>query len=181
MRVDQSRWPLLIDAALALREKFLSNRKTCESGCIEWTAGRDRDGYGKFKVRIVAEGKPIVWGVFAHRLALAFDGVEVPDELLVRHRCDNPPCVNPEHLSLGTDKDNKRDALSRRRACVGERHPFARLTDGIVNEIIRRRNSGETHASIAASLGVSAGSVSMVGRVSWRHLRADDSAEGGVA
>jgi len=179
MNVDAKYWPRLIEIALSRRDVFLSNRRRLESGCIEWTGYRDKDGYGKFHAGGITiergsrarPGKRIAWVVQAHRFAMAIDGVDVPDDLVVRHQCDNPPCVNPEHLLVGTDKENKADALSRGRACVGQRHPFARLTDEIVREIIRRRSSGERHASIAASLGVSTASVSTVGRVSWRHIR----------
>jgi hypothetical protein len=77
-------------------------------GCWTWTAGRNADGYGWFKI----SGGPKV----AHRVAWELTNGPIPEGLIVRHRCDNPPCVNPGHLELGTHKDNRRDCSQRGRA-----------------------------------------------------------------
>ena len=78
--------------------------------CWEWLAHRNRTGYGKFKVR---HDKP---PALAHRHSYELtSGQPVPNELSVRHSCDNPGCVNPAHLSLGTHQDNMRDAVERGR------------------------------------------------------------------
>lgn len=83
-------------------------------GCWEWTAGRSYQEYGQFKLR----GKTEV----AHRLSYELFVAPVPAGLLVMHSCDNPPCVNPAHLSVGTHSDNHRDRDDKKRG------PHSRLT-----------------------------------------------------
>jgi len=79
--------------------------KVDKSGdCWIWTAGRLRQGYGRFD------------GQLAHRVAFAFERGPVPDGMFVLHSCDNPPCVNPGHLRLGTHVDNMREMRERRRS-----------------------------------------------------------------
>lgn len=91
----------------AVRTRLLKNSSVKPSGCREWDLGRNRGGYGQSSFRRK--------GVGAHRLSYAaFNGV-VKQGLYVLHRCDNPPCINPKHLFLGTDLDNVRDMLKKGR------------------------------------------------------------------
>src|SRR5882672_10379584 len=76
-------------------------------GCWVWTAWKNSKGYGNFNI---GERK---WK--AHRLSYTFFYGPIPDGLLVLHRCDNPSCVNPDHLFLGTARDNFQDAISKKR------------------------------------------------------------------
>lgn len=82
--------------------------------CVEWTGARGRGGYG---VRSF-EGK--FWRV--HRLAWTQAHGPIPKGLVIRHKCDNPPCYNPDHLILGTHADNVRDKIER------GRHPNSQKT-----------------------------------------------------
>jgi DNA-directed RNA polymerase specialized sigma24 family protein len=79
----------------------------------------------------------------------------IPAGRLVLHSCDNPPCVNPEHLRAGTQRDNRRDAVIRRRTARGERNAAAKLTDAQFAAIPRRVAAGERQADIAREFGVS--------------------------
>lgn len=88
------------------------------TGCLEWQRRRDSNGYG----RIWSEGHEEL----AHRVAWKLTNGPIPDGLFVCHKCDNPPCFDPEHLFLGTQTDNVRDAAQKGRLVSGDRHP-ARL------------------------------------------------------
>lgn len=95
--------------------------------------------------------------------------------LWVLHRCDNPPCVRPEHLFLGTAKDNTQDMIRKgragRAAPRGERVASAKLTDAQVIEIRERFAGGELRNALAAEFGLDPGSVGniLAGRT-WRHV-----------
>lgn len=78
-----------------------------ESGCWEWSGSRYPRGYG----RVPAKGTTLG----AHRVAYEAWVGPIPKGLLVRHKCDNPPCINPEHLEVGTNLDNMKDKVTRGR------------------------------------------------------------------
>lgn len=102
---------------------WLKTRWNPWNGCLEWTAGKYATGYGKFHVKRVATG--------AHRVAWTLANGQIPDGLLVCHRCDNPPCLNVDHLFLGTHADNHADMEAKGRGQWQGRthcpngHPFA--------------------------------------------------------
>lgn len=94
-----------------------------KADCILWDGSKRADGYGRASI----EGRR----VYAHRVAyceaksIALDSI---DGLVVRHRCDNPECVNPDHLETGTHHDNAMDTLKRGRTCIGEKHGMSKLS-----------------------------------------------------
>ena len=100
--------------------------------CWEWQDSKDKDGYGKMRV-----GKR---KVRAHRLSYKLFVGDVPDDMLVCHKCDNPGCVNPSHLFLGSYLDNNRDSHKKGRGAdqTGENNHRSKLTWRDVREI--RRN-----------------------------------------
>lgn len=104
-----------------MMRKTVSERFSCkivknENGCMEWSACRDGCGYGMF----LLNGKYRR----AHRVAWEMRHGPIPDGLNCLHKCDNPPCVNPDHLWLGTQKDNVCDMMKkgRDRKAFGDRN-----------------------------------------------------------
>jgi hypothetical protein len=92
------------------KQRFFSKISTTptENGCLEWMAGGIKDGYGVFGLSRDS--------FLAHRIAYFLDSGTDPVEMCVCHSCDNPKCVNPEHLFLGTDDDNVQDKMRKGRA-----------------------------------------------------------------
>lgn len=138
---------------------------TDKSGeCWVWTGAKNLQGYGKLKTD---EG-PIK---AAHRLAWEIANGPIPEGRLVLHRCDNPSCVRPEHLFLGTYVDNHQDMIQKGRSphigtdrpprnyARGEKHPYAKLSDAQVEEI---KAASGTQREIAARFGVTQGTVSSI-------------------
>ena len=98
-----------------------------KESCWEWTAGKDSNGYG----RIRHDGPDVL----AHRVSYELFVGFIPDGLHVRHRCDNPGCVNPYHLEVGTVADNVRDRDERGRQAKGSGHGMSRLSEPEVSLI----------------------------------------------
>jgi hypothetical protein len=94
----------LAEARITLAE-LLNRTNATAAGCREWQGWKRRRGYGGIKVNKVE------WA--AHRLAYTLEYGPIPEGQLVLHRCDNPPCINPAHLFLGTQHDNIQDAVSK--------------------------------------------------------------------
>lgn len=112
------------------------------SECWEWLASKRNGGYGQFSVA----GKTLR----ANRIAYEFFYGPFDESLFVLHKCDNPGCVNPAHLFLGSHRDNMRDMVEKERAASGEAHKKAELSTKDVLAIVELYNSGKhTHASIA--------------------------------
>lgn len=129
------------------------------NGCWVWQGLTRRRGYGRAKV----SGER-VQGV--HRVMYEIVNGPIPKGMLVCHHCDNPPCLNPAHLFLGTPQDNMRDMHEKgRHRCVlpilaGERNPLAKLKWKQVEEIRQRYAAGEiTIRKLALEYGVSRPSI----------------------
>jgi hypothetical protein len=121
------------------------------SGCFLWRGPVDGRGYG----RTYMGGKTVK----AHRAAWELVNGPIPVGMLVRHRCDNPSCVNPDHLLIGTDRDNSDDKVRRRRHSFGERNHTAKLTPGQVAAI---RADARSNSAIARELGVHNATISRI-------------------
>jgi hypothetical protein len=135
-----------------LDERFWAKVAIGSKGdCWEWKAAAAPRGYGRINV----EGRVRL----AHRLAYELTHkVEVPSDLCVCHRCDNPSCVNPSHLWLGTKAENNRDMGRKGRAVIpglrGEQHPNARIPDGDIDAMRDLVSQGWVLADIARAYGV---------------------------
>lgn len=150
------------------------------SGCLLWLGGGGRYGHANYDGR----------RYLAHRLSWALTNGPVPDGMFVCHKCDNPYCVEPRHLFLGTPAENSSDMVRKGRSLSGDRNPSprnldkvrqnhprgeqigcAKLTADQVMDLRRRHASGEGRATIARDFGIHPVVVSMIAYgVRWSHL-----------
>lgn len=137
-------------------DQLIDKTEEQPNGCIVYTGYRDKDGYG----RVGGDERR------AHRLAYTELVGPIPDGMLVCHRCDNPPCVNPDHLFLGTAKDNMQDKHKKKRNADvrGSRNPASKLTDQQVQVIHALYRDGITMAAIAERFGIGFQNVSLIVR-----------------
>lgn len=111
--------------------------------CWLWSAGKDWDLYGAFKVNGVQ--------VKAHRYSYELHYGYIPENMCVCHKCDNPSCVNPEHLFLGTSEENTADRESKNRGAKRTKHWKAKLTE---EDIAFIRASPLGHSALGRKFGV---------------------------
>lgn len=139
-------------------------RLNSETGCHEWQRSLDDDGYGQ-RIRVGTKR------VKPHRFAYERAHGPIADSLMVLHRCDNRRCVNPDHLFVGTDADNKADMCRKARHAYGTRQGLAKLNEISVERIRDIKLCGATYKVIAHYFGISIATVSQVVRgVTWRHV-----------
>jgi len=138
----------------------LNKIKTNE--CVEWPHGKTFGGYGHVHIKGLSERAHVASWEITH-------GRRVRKGIEVRHKCDNPPCINPRHLILGTHKHNMRDSVERKRHAFGVRNGHAKLSDDKVREI--RNEKVLSFPEQAEKYGVSVGSIYHVHkRDTWRHV-----------
>ena len=129
-----------------------------------WIFKPHRKGLGYRQIKV--GGSRV--GSLAHRVSWELTHGPIPDGLVVCHRCDNPPCVNPSHLFRGTHKDNSQDMARKGKSQRGERNTTAKITAQIVAEI---RASTKTGRQLATDYGLSASQVSNIRRRNqWKHV-----------
>lgn len=136
--------------------------------CWNWTGCLNNKGYGEFFAG------PGAGYEFTHRFSWILHFGSIPSDMKVLHQCDNPKCVRPDHLFLGTQIDNIRDMCSKGReshhhGLKGEKHPKAKLTDDDVRFI---RESTMTGRDLALKFGVWPGVISGIRkRQAWSHVQ----------
>lgn len=140
-----------------------------DNGCILWTGGKNRNGYGIIYSKI--QGKQIL----AHRAAWELHHGPIPPGLDVLHDCpggDKPSCVNADHLWLGTQADNVADAVAKGRNKKGENDPNAKLNEAKVHAIRKRYAAcGITQEELSRDYGVIRQTIGdVVNRKIWKHI-----------
>lgn len=121
--------------------------------CWNWTGVKGSGERGRLKINYKF--------ITAYRFSYELHKGEIPDGLFVLHSCDNPSCVNPDHLFVGTQKDNldDREAKNRRLTWAVNDSPCKKITDEVVVEI---RSLNITHSEISKKFGISQSLVSMI-------------------
>lgn len=150
-----------MDEALSRRKDF-EGRFRITPGCWIWNCGRDHCNYGRFYG--AGKGKSQVASRFSYELYVG----EIPDGMQILHRCDSPPCVNPDHLFLGTVFDNVVDKMNKGRHLRGTMFSWAKLDEKKVQQI---RVDPRSQRVIAKDFGISRSAVSEIKtRKKWKHV-----------
>lgn len=151
-----------------LEEWLWSRVNIAPSGCWEWIGPLSKDGYGSMVVNY--QGEKIYR---PHRLCWMICFGEIPNNLRVCHTCDNPKCLNPKHLWLGTMNQNTWDSVLKGRAnrAKGELNGLSKLSIAEVLQIRSMRGDGETFVSIARRFNISRQNARFICiRRTWRHV-----------
>lgn len=145
---------------IPVKQRFMEKVTISEDGCWYWTAFCMKNGYGLFRF---PNGHKL-----AHRVAYSLFNGDLDPKLDVMHSCDNPNCVNPEHLSLGTRLENMADAKKKGRMVKGEKHGRAKLNN---EQALAIKNASGCQKNIAKEFNISQTLVWEIknGR-KWAHL-----------
>lgn len=142
----------------SLQYRFFSRLVKLDNGCWQWRSHTDKDGYG-----ILQSAHR---NIRAHRLSYEIHKGAIPEGMIVCHHCDNQGCVNPDHLFVGTQKDNAQDALRKGRHYVGEKNGRSKLTEKNIKKILTSELNDQ---QLADKFGVTRSTISSVRRGdSWQ-------------
>lgn len=131
--------------------------------CWEWQGGIGGDGYGRFWF----QGK----NVAAHRASAILHFGDVPKDKFVLHHCDNPKCVNPDHLMIGTHRENVAQMVKRGRVLCGEKNGSSVMTENQVRDIVAKLAAGAQVRTLAREMGISRSAVRNIAKGhSWKHI-----------
>lgn len=140
-------------------------------GCKIWPKSTDTGGYGIIVLREIRERRNRHFG--CHRLAWEMTHGPIPEGMFICHKCDTRRCCNPDHMFIGTERDNWNDMREKRRNPRGERHPHAKLSESQVAEIKWKLAQGQTRASIGQEYGVAEGTIGNIKQGNnWKHVQA---------
>lgn len=129
------------------------------SGCLLWTGGVDKKGYGRFRARVTLQR-------LAHRFSWEFAHGPIPNDMGVLHKCDTPACVRADHLFLGTNLDNNNDKVSKNRQAKGMRNSNAKFTEA---EVLAMRASTKNYVELAKEYGTDRSHMRKIcKRIYWR-------------
>jgi hypothetical protein len=141
--------------------------------CWPWM-GRKRRKYRKCGAEVDTYGVLRLGGheTAAHRIAYQMAYGDYPDTMLVLHSCDNPPCCNPAHLSLGTQSRNMWERNTKGRTAKGEQLPQTKLTEKAVQDIRRQYKNGASMHALAREYSVDRITIRLiVRRLTWKHVK----------
>jgi hypothetical protein len=136
-----------------MKPEFWSKTKHTASGCIEWTGSKNDQGYGMV-FKFMGQKQ-----VRAHRISYRIANGSWPSDYVL-HSCDNPSCVNPDHLRNGSHKENSEDAVARKRTASRERSGQSKLTEECIAKI--RSFTFYSNKDLAKMLGVHPSTISRV-------------------
>lgn len=149
-----------------LVERFHQKYRKDESGCWLWMASTAGKGYGQIK--LTGQRRQI----YAHRLAYIIATGKDPGAKQLCHTCDNPKCVNPEHLFVGTSQDNHDDMKAKGRHTFGEKNTQAKLDEVQVQQIKTMLSLGVPQTKIGAAFGVHQVQISRIKTGKrWSHVK----------
>lgn len=149
----------------SLEKRFWSKVKK-QPGCWEWLAAKHDYGYG-----VIGAGGRGTGILRAHRVSWVLHYGPIPEGMIVLHKCDNPECTNPDHLTLGTHADNVADKISKGRGSSARNgnHGFTKLTLEQVNQIPVLKNQGYSERQIANLFGVRRQTINdIVNQKTWK-------------
>lgn len=150
--------------------------KKSNDECWEWKAVRDKNGYGTFKLDY-RNGKHIK--IRAHRLSWIIANGDIPRGMFICHKCDNTGCVNPNHLFLGSPKQNMDDMRTKDRQYFpgGENHYASKINDIKALEILNDFSKNRTPVSqMEIKHGVSKATIwGIIKRRTWKHIKEETS------
>lgn len=159
------------EPTLPLKERLYSKIKVDPiSGCWEWTGAKDKAGYGRINVGSRKDKSRHCER--AHRLSYTLSVGKIPDGMEVCHKCDNPSCINPDHLFVGTRQDNVDDRERKGRNVVktGEESKRSKLTKkDVKNARWERAHKGTSYQKLADKYGVAKKTIqNAIKGVNWK-------------
>ena|SRR5882762_6583647 len=159
---------------LSLERRLLAKIVVSDDGCWYFNGSRDSGGYGLIwdgELRTILKANRAMW--------MVYNG-PIPKDMNVLHTCDNPPCIKPLHLFLGTQYDNMQDMIAKGRGAdrVGISNGNAKLTEAQVLEVFELLKEGKlTQAEIGDRYGIAQTAVSYIKRTGWRNLKGEEDAD----
>lgn len=142
-----------------------------KDGCWDWKGCEHHSGYLPFKTEDRKND-------FAHRASWRIHNGEIPEGLIVCHKCDNKRCTNPHHLFLGTYRENTADMHDKKRGCYGEENHKSKLTESQVKVIKNMLKIGVKGTRIAKEFEVTDGTIWFIAKgKTWKHIGEDNDSQ----